>query len=223
LLAKSIIGFNKENSSILTFSFFKCPFFCGAIVADFDEDQILVEQVLAGRLEAFDELVRKYQKWIFYFVIRILKRHEEADEVTQKTFIQVYHHLGEFRFKSSFKTWLTKIALNLARNHLKSLSRRFFELSDQISDPKSEEGFETSSSVEEGQQWLKEALEELPPIQKEVIVLRIYQELSFKEIADAMESREGNAKVNFHHGMKRLKEIYKKYSRTERLKVKNEL
>jgi RNA polymerase sigma-70 factor (ECF subfamily) len=175
----------------------------------FDEDRILIEQVLSGRVEAFEELIRKYQKPVFYFVQRMLRRQEDSDEVTQKTFVQAYLHLSKFRFESSFKTWVTKIAINLAKNYLRKAKRSFYELNDQMADGKSQEAFQASEKEQE-KTWLRESLEELPPMQKQVIEMRIYDELSFKEISEIVGSREGSCKVNFHHGMKRLKELFQK-------------
>jgi RNA polymerase sigma-70 factor, ECF subfamily len=181
-----------------------------------DEDRILVEEVLAGRLESFDGLVRKYQKSIFYLILRMMRRSEDADEVTQKTFLRAYQSLRTFRFQSSFKTWLMAIALNLARNEFRRGNRTMIPLDEKFPDPESGDPWEKARA--EGQrQWLEQALETLPDRQREVIQLRIHEELSFKEIALVTGSGEGAAKVNFHHGMKRLKEIY------ERHRKKNEL
>jgi len=174
-----------------------------------DEDRILVGQVLSGRHEAFEDLIRKYQKPIFYFVQRMLRRQEDSDEVTQKTFVQAYLHLGQFRFESSLKTWLTRIAVNLANSYLRKSKRSFFELNDQMADVRSEEAFGRSEKEQE-KTWLRESLEELPSMQKQVIEFRIYDELSFKEISSIVGSSEGSCKVNFHHGMKRLKELFQK-------------
>jgi len=174
-----------------------------------DEDRILIEQVLSGQARAFEEIIRKYQKPIFYFVQRMLKRQEDSDEVTQKTFVQAYLHLSKFRFESSLKTWLTKIAINLAKSYLRKSKRSFFELGDHLADVRSEEAFGRSEKDQE-KTWLRESLEELPPMQKQVIELRIYDELSFKEISSIVGSREGSCKVNFHHGMKKLKEVFQK-------------
>jgi RNA polymerase sigma-70 factor (ECF subfamily) len=151
-----------------------------------DEDRILVEQVLSGQLGAFEELIRKYQKSIFYFVQRMLRRQEDSDEVTQKTFVQAYLHLGKFRFESSLKTWLTRIAINLANNYLRKSKRSFFELNDQIADVKSEEAFGRSEKEQE-KTWLRESLDELPPMQKHDRA-RIYDEL-FKEISSLVGAR----------------------------------
>lgn len=183
-------------------------------MAGLDEDRILIEEILAGNTEAFGVLIRKYQKPVFYMVQRMLRRQEDSDDVTQKAFVQAYTNLSKFRFESSFKTWLITIALNLARNQLRRNDRFPVELNDQISDGKTERYFEISQQ-EEDKKWLQGVLEELPPTQKEVITLRIYEELPFKDIAKAVGSSEGTAKVNFHHGMKRLREVYEKRNKKD--------
>src|SRR5262249_5054583 len=150
---------------------------------------------------------RKHQKTIFYLVLRMVKRPEDADEVTQKTFVRAYQSLKTFRFQSSFKTWLITIALNLARNELRRGSKPSVPLEEGLHASEHENPWE-KAEAEGRHRWLEQAMETLPDRQREVVQLRIQEELSFKEIASVSGSSEGTAKVNFHHGMKRLKEIY---------------
>jgi len=184
-----------------------------------DEDRILVEEVLSGKVRAFETLIRTYQKTVFFTALRLLRKNEDADEVTQQTFFKAHTHLSKFRFESSLKTWLITIALNLARNHLRSRRRETVlideQWAEQWADPKGED-FVSMTDEEGRRQWMRSSLEGLPPTQKEVVVLRIQEELPFKEIGRILEMSEGTAKVNFHHGMKRLKEGYEKLQKRER-------
>ncbi|HKX12637.1 MAG TPA: sigma-70 family RNA polymerase sigma factor [bacterium] len=171
---------------------------------DREEDRKDIEAVLAGSAEAFDRLVRRYQRPIYYLSLRMLRQAEDADEVTQKTFVKAYRALAGFRFESSFKTWLCAIAINLCRTELVKAKRNMEELPLNLPDPAFEE-----RQVEEERAFqkahLEAALADLPPRQKEVVLLRLQQELPFKEIARLLKSTETAVKVNFHHAMKSLR------------------
>lgn len=176
---------------------------------DAAEDRKDIEAVLAGSTEAFNRLVKRYQRPVYYLALRMLRVPEDADDVTQKTFVKAYRALAGFRFESSFKTWLCAIAINLCRTELMKTKRPTEELSDRISDG----GFEERQAAEERayqKAHLEAALERLPPRQKEVVALRIYQEMPFKDIAKALKSTETAVKVNFHHAMKSLRDWIQK-------------
>ncbi|MFO1462747.1 MAG: RNA polymerase sigma factor [bacterium] len=174
-----------------------------------EEDRRDIDAVLAGDLAAFNRLVQRYQRPIYYLALRMLRVPEDADDVTQKTFVKAFRALGGFRFESSFKTWLSAIAINLCRTELMRAKRPMDELPENLPDRGHEE-----RRVEEERAFqrahLEAALERLPPRQKEVVTLRIYQELPFKEIAKALNSTETAVKVNFHHAMKSLRDWIQK-------------
>jgi len=169
------------------------------------DDRQLIESVIAGHSEAFNELVKRYQRPIYYLALRMLKNTENADEVTQKAFLKAYRALSGFQFKSSFKTWVTAIALNLCRTELMKPKREMVELPIHLPN-ESEDDEREREETQDRRALLAEGLTELPLRQKEVVTLRIYQEMPFKEIAQALESTESAVKVNFHHAMKSLKE-----------------
>ena len=170
-----------------------------------ERDRELIAAVLDGNLQAFDEIVKTYQRPIFYLSLRMLKNQESADEVTQKTFLKAYRALEGFQFKSSLKTWLSAIALNLCRTELMRPRREIVELPEQLPDSTVDDVREADEQAHR-RHLLEQALAELPARQKEVVMLRIYQELPFKEIAQALDSTQSAVKVNFHHAMKSLKD-----------------
>ena len=169
-----------------------------------EEDRKYIEAVLAGSQEAFEPLVEKYQRSVFFTALRFLKNQEEADDITQKAFLRAHQALGSFRFESSFKTWLTTIAVNLCKNVVRG-QRIMVEVPEALSDGSAERRQEAEEAGDRKSQ-LKKALENLPERQKEVVMLRIYEEMPFKKIAEVLESTETAVKVNFHHAMKSLKE-----------------
>jgi RNA polymerase sigma-70 factor (ECF subfamily) len=169
-----------------------------------DEDRQEIEAILNGNSALYSNLVKKYQRFLYFMTLRMLRNAEDADEVTQKAFLKAYRALPGFRFESSFKTWLTTIALNLCRSELMKSKREMVEIPPNLADP----GFENRKEQEEAEHQkadLNRLLDRLPPRQKEVVTLRIYQELPFKEIARLLKSNETAVKVNFHHAMVSLR------------------
>jgi RNA polymerase sigma-70 factor (ECF subfamily) len=170
-----------------------------------DEDAPLVARCLAGDRSAFDALVLKYRDGIQRLVRRYVKRDDDAEDVTQRAFLNAYEKLAEFRRESSFRTWLHRIAVHLALNHVRGAGRTepVAEMDDL---PSFTNALETSRLVA-AQVWTKvaERLAELPGKQRLTVELRLFHELSFREIAVLADCSEDSAKVNFHHGIKRLR------------------
>lgn len=173
----------------------------------------LISEVLEGRVEVFDSLVRKYQRSIYFLIFRMVRQVEEADELTQQTFLQAYKSLKSFKGESSFKTWLSKIALNLAKTALRKYKKNFVLFDENKAKASEQAGYETN----ENKNWVRKFLEKLPKIQKEVLVLRVYEEKSFQEIADLLTSKEATVKVNFHYALKQLKAWWRQARKKDEL------
>ncbi len=171
---------------------------------------------MAGDQEAYARLVKRYQRPIYYLALRMLRKPEDADDVTQRTFLKAYRALKGFEFRSSLKTWLTAIALNLCRTELMRPRREMVEIPPTLADPQYREQKEIEEREFQKKQ-LAQAMERLPTRQKEVVVLRIHHEMPFKEIAVALKSTETAVKVNFHHAMKSLREWVRKQVKDEGL------
>lgn len=171
-----------------------------------DRDAALVADFRAGDSRAFDTLVRHYQRPVFYLALRYVKSDADAADVTQRAFLRAFKSLSKFRGEASFRTWLYRIAINLSLNHLRDNKRlRPAEiaedaLSAEAVGPKNVIRGERSAS-------LRAAIEELPPKQKMVLELRVYDELPFKEVAELASCSVNAAKVNFHHAVKRLRAL----------------
>jgi RNA polymerase sigma-70 factor (ECF subfamily) len=159
-------------------------------------DQLLVERVQQGDKTAFDLLVRKYQHKIVQLVTRYLRDPVEALDVSQEAFIKAYRALPSFRGDSAFYTWLYRIAINTAKNHLVAQSRR--PPSDDI-DAQDAEQFAGDTGLKEYatpehmalrdeiEQTIAAAIEDLPEELRTAITLREFEGLSYEEIATAMD------------------------------------
>lgn len=171
-----------------------------------DRDLALVERFHAGERAAFDELVRRYQRPIYYLVLRYLKNEADAADVSQRAFVRAFQALSKFRKASSFRTWLYRIAINLSLNHIRDHKR---ERPTEITDEALTVGATGAARLIAGQQQqaLRDAIALLPPKQRMVLELRVYDELTFKEVGELASCSENAAKVNFHHAVRRLRTL----------------
>ena len=160
------------------------------------KDQVLVERVQAGDKRAFDLLVIKYQSRVVNVISRYLRDPVEALDLAQEAFIKAYRALPNFRGDSAFYTWLYRIAINTAKNYLVAQSRRppgnDIEAADaeQFEGPSALKETATPESMmlrDEIQQVIFSAIEALPEDLRTAITLRELEDLSYEEIAEAMD------------------------------------
>lgn len=166
-------------------------------------DEELVRRAQGHDKEAFEELVRKHMKQVYVTCYSILNTHFDADDAAQKTFIAAYTKLSTFEGRSSFATWLVKIAVNQSRTILRQ--RRagiFIGLVADPPDPRPD--ILSLMAAKQERQNLDEAISHLPEKQRLSVVLRLHQELSFAEISEVLTISEGAARTNYHYGMQRI-------------------
>ncbi|MEO2173398.1 MAG: RNA polymerase sigma factor RpoE [bacterium] len=168
-----------------------------------ETDQQLVERVQRGDKRAYDLLVLKYQHKIVALVSRYLRDQDEVQDVTQEAFIKAYRALPRFRGDSAFYTWLYRIAINTAKNHLVSRSRRppstdvdidegeFQENSGALADIQNPEN---SLATDQLEAVVYKAIDDLAEDLKVAITLREFEGLSYEEIAEIMECPVGTVR-----------------------------
>ncbi len=171
-------------------------------------DEILVARAREGDLEAMDQLVSRHLGSVFRAALGILGDEDSASDVAQEAFLKAFRNLRGFRGDASFKTWLLTIAGNEAKGVLRKAGRRR-ELSLEKVAPMSSPETPADEAMErsEATQQVLELLSTLPEKQRQAVTLRIFEELSFREIGKIIGSSEGAARVNYHHGIRRLKEM----------------
>jgi RNA polymerase sigma-70 factor (ECF subfamily) len=171
-----------------------------------DPDLELAEAFRAGDRGAFDTLVRRHQKGIWRLVRRYIKSDADANDVTQLVFVRAFKGLVTFRGQSAVRSWLYRIAINCSLSWIRD--HRFEQASEIAEDALTETnaGPARISHDQEGSR-LRAAIAQLPPKQKLVLELRVFDDLSFKEVADLADCSENTAKVNFHYAVKRLRDI----------------
>ena len=168
------------------------------------DESALIERARAGDGRAFEEIVRTHQRTVYAVAFRFLRDHDEADEVAQRTFLRAWNHLKDFEERSSLKTWLLKICVNLCKNHHRD-RKRFVDVDPELVEPAEEAVGAERLEEEQRLDRLRDAVAALPEKQRLTVELRVYQGLPFKEIAAALDTTENAAKVNFHYAVKTLK------------------
>jgi RNA polymerase sigma-70 factor, ECF subfamily len=158
------------------------------------EDELLIRDFLADDIRAFDRIVNKYKDMVFNLCYRILNDYDEADDCSQETFIKVYGNVKNFRFQSSFLTWLYRIAVNTCKNRLASRQSRLNKTSLKIGNPSedkrdpldiSDRSFDPEALFEKNEQkrQIDGAIESLPGELRILIILRDLEGKSYEDIS----------------------------------------
>ncbi len=184
----------------------------------------VIEGCKAGDRKAFEKIVLFYQRRVLNYAYRMLGNMEEAKELAQEVFVSVFESIKELREEAKFDGWLKQIALNHCRNRWKYLKRRHYFNMDSIDDPiETEDGEMTKPFADPSdppdtvyekrriQEWVQEGLLQLKEDQRELVVLRDLQGLSYEEIGRFLNLAEGTVKSRLHRARMELKEILQKY------------
>ena len=178
-------------------------------------DNVLIKAASDGDMASFEEIYKVTSGFVYNVALRITNNVKDAEEVTQDVFVKVYNNIKRFEFRSSFTTWLYRIAVNTALNFKKSISRNKYGRVD----------YETVSNIKaakqegniESEDEVKFLLNKLSPEHRVCVVLRDIEGLSYKEISDVL-------KININTVRSRLnraRDILMKYARKE--VVENEM
>jgi RNA polymerase sigma factor (sigma-70 family) len=162
--------------------------------------------------KGFRILVLQYQERLYWHVRRIVKTHENTDDVVQNVFIKIYRNIDKFKGNSKLYTWLYRIATNESLTFLKKQQRYATEAIDNPDFNLSERL--TAESEIEGktiQNILQKAIEQLPEKQKLVFNMRYFEELSYQAISEILGTSEGALKASYHHASKKIEEFVKRY------------
>lgn len=173
---------------------------------DEQRDTELIARWKGGDERAATELVERHASALARFAMSSGERND-VDELVQDTFVRAFNSLDGFRGDSSFRTWLFTIERRLLLDRRRADKRRRDK--DELQDDDAATEYDALDSVvaDETQLRLKAAVERLSPTQREVFTLRIAEGLSYKEIAEAVDTTEGAARVHYHNAMRAVKEF----------------
>ncbi len=184
-------------------------------------DYELIESFKQGDVTAFNLLAWRWQKPILNFLARLAGSVPEAEDLTQQTFLKVYHKLPGLKEPRKFPSWLYQIALNLAKDYLRHEKKRPFvsfnrpigktgeketEFDQVLPDPNARTP-EQILGQQQLQTILSRCLREIREEQRTVILLRFYQGLKFREIAEILHIPDDTAKSRFYSGLKALRDV----------------
>jgi len=172
------------------------------------EDAELIAAWQAGDERAATELVRRHARALARFLVGAGAPEADLDDLVQETFIRAFRAVGSFRNQCQFRTWLLTIGGNALKDLGRRLARRRIVPLDERLESHDGDPHQRAEAGET-EERLQRGLERLPRMQREVFLLRAQQGLEYGEIAAALETSPGAARVHYHHAVKRLKEWLK--------------
>jgi RNA polymerase sigma-70 factor (ECF subfamily) len=175
-----------------------------------DNDFELIKNFLAGDESSFNLIVKKYQKKIYWYARQMLGNHLDADEVTQEVLIVIYKKLGSFNFNSSLFTWIYRIINTRSLNQIRRRKiKNFFSIDDDESTFELADTKDIVDDLENREKLNKinKALEKLPPKQRQIFIMRNYEELSYEEISKITGKTVGGLKANYFHALRKVMEL----------------
>jgi RNA polymerase sigma-70 factor, ECF subfamily len=190
--------------------------------ATVEREKELIARIIAGETNLFHELIRPYERMVYLSILTMVRNQQEAEDGAQEVMINALRHLKSFRGDAKFSTWLVTIAMNEARQRLRKAKAAQLESLDEGKEDR--EGDFTpavltdwreipSEALEkkEIRQKLREAVEQLPPLYREVLVLRDLEELNQEETASALGIKVTLVKVRLHRARMMLQKMLAPY------------
>ena len=175
-----------------------------------EPDDRLVARAVDGDERALDQLVRRHYETAWRVAVGILRDEDAASDVVQEAFVKMVKAIPNFRGDAKFRTWLLTIVANEAKGAIRKNTRRRESALDDVG-PLAHDGAGADEDVllrSEGGR-IREQLAKLPEKQRLAVELRIDEGLSFREVGEVIGSSEGAARVNYHHGVKKLREWFR--------------
>lgn len=154
-----------------------------------DIEKELISRASEGDMEAFRTIYERASGFVYSLAYRVVRRKHDAEEVTQDVFLKIHQGLGSFKFEASFKTWLYRVAVNTALNHVKRMNRmasREVEQEEGVAAAVQESGARKGLEASETEEKLKLLLDRLNPDQRACIVLREIEGLDYQAIAESL-------------------------------------
>ena len=169
------------------------------------------EEILAqfkqpeSKEKAFRNLLSNYQERLYYHVRRYVHHHEDANDVLQNTFIKIWNAIENFRGESGLYTWLYRIASNEAITYINKNKKR-----NEIDIEQTSAQYRSASDHIEADEMtakLQRAIDALPDKQKQVFIMRYYDEMPYEQISGIVDTSVGALKASYHHAVKKIEEM----------------
>ena len=163
------------------------------------DDRKVIERVLKGDHEAFNLLIRKWEKPIYNFILRMIGDRDEAMDLSQDCFMKAFRELRTLKDQDRFSSWLYRIAHNTCLSRIRQDHGKTWVELDPESGP--------AHASLENRMAVHKALQDLPPDQREVVVLKVFQGLKFEEIASIQDAPVSTVKLRLYMGFEKLRSI----------------
>ena len=179
-----------------------------------------IERLRARDERAFNDLVKQYERRVFGLLLRLIGRRDEAEDLAQEVFVQVFKAIGGFRGEAKLSTWIFRIAVNLSKNRTKYLARRRVDSQDHFDDVGDDAPLHGAKDATmaviarpdellsgiELEAFVERSIAQLEPDFREVLILRDVEEMSYEEIAEITGLADGTVKSRIHRARLQLKE-----------------
>ena len=176
------------------------------------EDYELIQDFLSGNEQSFNILARKYQEKVYWHARRMLGDHDDAHEIVQQVLLVMHSKLNTFNFSSSIYTWIYKITSTRSLNLFKKRKlKRYFTFSENKNfENIGHENIIADIEAREKFNKMEKLLLKLPSKQREIFVMRNYDDLSYEEISTITGKSKGALKANYFHAFRKMKELMEK-------------
>ena len=177
-------------------------------------DQHYIRKTLQGDVNAFSELIDRYQNLVYTVVLRVVKVKEEAEEVSQDTFLKAFESLGSYRGESKFSSWLYSIAYRKALDRVRKNNRmKPVELVEDITEKNVEDIDNALHFLEQKERndTIQKCIEQLPEKEAAIITFYYFEDMSVREISEITGLTEDNVKVKLHRSRKKLFTLLKQF------------
>ena len=184
------------------------------------QEHELIQRARQGDQKAFEALLNQYKNLVYAIMIKMVRNPQEAEDLTQEAFMKAFHAIHSFNEEYAFSTWLMKIATNNCIDFLRKKKLKTFSIDEPVQQKDSEIHFELPAvdptperklMNNEQAKIIRQAIEELPPLYRHVIVLRHQEEKSYEEIAEILQIPLGTVKARIFRARemlnKRIKEL----------------
>jgi len=192
-------------------------------------DAELIQRFQNGQTQAFNLIVWRWQKPLLNFLYRFLGNKQDAEDVNQKTFLKVYQKISSLKDIDRFQVWLYQVAANEARDLLRrKKNRSFLSLGirsksnssfeeNNIPDIVDSETVDADNNIHQAElrKIFENAMQEIPEEQRVVIIMKIYQDLKFAEIAEILQESLNTIKSRMYYGLKALRQVLQKQNFSE--------
>ena len=169
------------------------------------DDKTLILEFLDGNMESFNTLILQYESWVYGMIFQVVRHKEDTEDLYQDIFVKVYFKLKRFRFESTFKTWLYRIVINSINNYFRK-QKLLTWFGQDLKEELATEEHDNSTKKD----TIYKMSYQLPKTQRNIVLLRIYQDLPFNTIGSILSITENSAKVSFYKAKENLKEYLNK-------------